>query len=628
MKKYCEYVEWSVSTYAEKIKNREILLPKFQRGISWNRSKQVKLISSIQSGFPIGAILLAKKSISGDSPERYRIIDGLQRTHAISEFLKEPTKELPTSEYPAEWNEFGVWLINEFLEADKDLDFVVEFLHKYLENSKLSNLQNSDIINLAKTEVDENCSTRLLDSSEFRSRSEKFHESIRDHLDIDSVTVPVIVYDGPEDLLPEIFERLNSQGVSLSKYQLLAASWFRECSIENQEITDAIRNYYLTRLNTTEFEIENVEDDGVPETTTLFDYLVGLGTLLTDQFPVLFDKSWESDIGFQIATVAHRLPLSNMKLLEGKFSRNADANNQLETEQFTNAVVSVCKEVEKALGGRLQLKLNRGSDKNFAGHTAFQIATIVTRLLVEFYESPQWSPIKDVSELTNYFQFIRRWYLSDRLKGQWGNAGDSLFFRTVWTRDEDSEHLSPTVETLRASQVSELKVTLDNWFEREILRKDKSRSNVSADTKLVLRYFYYHKLKVAEENELYFHLDHIVPIKWWKDFFVHFKDQDGLPINSIGNLCLMPISDNEDKLDKTPYVWFTEKKDDKGLVDRCRDTYFLVEPSLFRYPDLVGEISEITDGDLAVYANVENPLIDTSRERWTVMRDLILEKLA
>lgn len=53
-----------------------------------------------------------------------------------------------------------------------------------------------------------------------------FFEERQDLYDrIASTIIPVIVYTGDENNLPEIFDRINSQGTPLDQYEVYAAAW-------------------------------------------------------------------------------------------------------------------------------------------------------------------------------------------------------------------------------------------------------------------------------------------------------------------------------------------------------------------------------------------------------------------
>lgn len=58
---------------------------RYQRKLVWTLEEKQKLIESILCRYPIPAILLAEKN---EDPQRYEIIDGLQRLHTIMSFIE------------------------------------------------------------------------------------------------------------------------------------------------------------------------------------------------------------------------------------------------------------------------------------------------------------------------------------------------------------------------------------------------------------------------------------------------------------------------------------------------------------------------------------------------------------
>lgn len=628
MQSSCEYPTWTVAALADKIEQRKIYLPKFQRGVSWNEERQKKLIGSIRQGFPIGALLLSKSNTEVPGNETYSLIDGLQRTTAILKYLRNQTSFLGSSDsdFLPEWREFGKWVVGDLLGQEFTDTQIDDLLHGYISSTEIENIDRLEFYNLLIRLYPDTDLDFLNQSQELKTKFESFKKSLKKSLDISGVSIPVIVFDGDESLLPEIFERLNSQGIPLNKYQIFAATWHEKCKIDNAEIMEAIKNFYVDRMRDTTLEIDDVDEDGMPESLTLFDYLTGFGSILCKRFPVLFDSTWSDYIAFQIATVAHQLPIGGMRKLPSRFTR--DEAGQILTDSFTSAVISTCQEVSIALEGRLSLKLNSAAQAEFSGHTAFQINTMITRILIEKFDPSSWQAKSEVSTVLPTAQMIRRWYLIDRIKDSWGNAGDSQFFRQVWAVD-DSDNYQPVKETLTGNSIEDLERVLDNWFEEQMIRRDRSRTMVNRETKLVLRYFYFHILSVGDEHEQFFHIDHLVPIAWWKKFFEKFPESSG-PINSIGNLCLMIDSDNQHKKKKLPLAWFSDRVvngDDADFEDRCKDKYFLIDPSGLGYSELVASIDEIVPGDQSALNAVLGGLMQTSRDRWTVIKTGIINRL-
>ena len=60
-----------------------IVIPKFQRGLVWSKTKKKEFIKTLKAGLPIGVLLLSKKG------EKYRIVDGLQRFTTMMEYSRD-----------------------------------------------------------------------------------------------------------------------------------------------------------------------------------------------------------------------------------------------------------------------------------------------------------------------------------------------------------------------------------------------------------------------------------------------------------------------------------------------------------------------------------------------------------
>ena len=76
---------FSVEEIVNKIKNKSITVPLYQRGQVWEEAKEKALIESIKLCYPFGSILLYKKP--GDE---YHLIDGLQRCTTFYRYLEDP----------------------------------------------------------------------------------------------------------------------------------------------------------------------------------------------------------------------------------------------------------------------------------------------------------------------------------------------------------------------------------------------------------------------------------------------------------------------------------------------------------------------------------------------------------
>lgn len=63
-----------------------IVLPKFQRGFVWPKSKKTELLKTLHEGLPFGSILVYEQMIQGE--KKSQLLDGQQRLSTIKEYQK------------------------------------------------------------------------------------------------------------------------------------------------------------------------------------------------------------------------------------------------------------------------------------------------------------------------------------------------------------------------------------------------------------------------------------------------------------------------------------------------------------------------------------------------------------
>lgn len=79
--------EFSVLEIDRNLSSKKFVVPRYQRGVVWNDRQRADLVDTIKKGLPFGALLLYK-----NDDNIYQIIDGLQRSHAVIEFVNNPTQ--------------------------------------------------------------------------------------------------------------------------------------------------------------------------------------------------------------------------------------------------------------------------------------------------------------------------------------------------------------------------------------------------------------------------------------------------------------------------------------------------------------------------------------------------------
>lgn len=90
-----ETYDFNVSTINDYIKEKHIIIPKFQRGYVWNRSQASRLIESLIIQCPIPVIFLSQ-----NSDETLSVIDGNQRLNSIKLFLEDDFQLKGLTAYP------------------------------------------------------------------------------------------------------------------------------------------------------------------------------------------------------------------------------------------------------------------------------------------------------------------------------------------------------------------------------------------------------------------------------------------------------------------------------------------------------------------------------------------------
>ena len=535
----------------------EIKIPIFQRGIVWNEIQKKKLIESIKLGYPVGSLMAYQTfESSADGPRAvWSLIDGLQRTSTIIEYLDSPFKVAdPSLFYTSEHvGEIARIIFPEDSVANAGLvtDAINEWLVNVEKNDpsqgfhagKLTTFLAQKLFNLDHLSIDQ-----LAALNDYLP--EKFFDHINKEIDkIEDASLPFIVYTGPVEQVPEIFERINTQGMKLSKYETYAASWSTfETDILSEDVKAKISKKY-EELENQGYVIAGYSSGGREiRDFNLFEYLFGLGKLLSDKHKFLFrtssDPSDPVPIAFVIATVAHNLPISKMRDLAKTLSQPG-TNKIKNLSNFEQAVLDSCQAIEDNLKGFLSINLNSAQrDKQFIAHSDNQILSYVVRYLLEKYDhSNNWS-IRNPDRIADLLSSIRSFYVLDILNGEWSGSGDSKLYRTCWDLDADSPTLSS--HYLTAPTLEEWVSTLDSWHNRELSKTHKDRTSNSTEAKLLLKFMYQNILTVAANEDIWFHIEHLWSVDKLKSI-IQVTNSDGWPIGAFSNLALLKREVNQQK---------------------------------------------------------------------------------
>lgn len=540
---------WSMKKIAvaleeKEIDNVKIEVPTFQRNIVWSKSQRETFIDSVKKGFPVGTLLFYKKR----ERDTYTLIDGLQRSSTILDFIKNPTHYFSADDISD-----GVLedLYVEFKSKTKKKDFkesVSASVKMFMEQQKDLN----DVmmpLNLADLLID-NYSSVDKDTTLTRTIMQKLAPTItgfRDlYNDIAESVMPILVFTGDESYLPTVFERINNQGTQLSKYQIYAASWAvngYHVHVVNDDIIKHIVAKY-DAFTDAGYVLQDYDREEMLQTkdVNIFEYVLGFGKYISEKYYTLFvaDKSAQdiNQVGFELLNACFGCHDKDIKYLDKKI------NSLTDLTLFQACIEEAIVWVANALKPIIEFKCNR-RDTIVYYHSHFQIVSMIASVFREKYD------IEDLShEKANWIQNERilkknipQYYVYDILTRVWTDSGQGKIYSIL----NDNKYLIKIDKELWETK-------LDDWLNTMLTYKEKTHvPNPKALDKLFLSCIYMTLFSSWDQLSAdKFDIEHLAPKNLLKKL-IKKHDWEGLPISCIGNLCLLPEYDNRLKKDNTIY---------------------------------------------------------------------------
>lgn len=246
------------------INSRKLVIPDFQRKFRWSLPKQRELIYSVKNNYPIGVIT------TYDDADMTYILDGVQRLSTIKLFLRKP-------------QDIFTW---KFLDNYSFLDDLFSTISK----SKVSKINVTRVLkhiyenmSVEQQEIQRYTAfkVKFLNNYEGKEINEIVLEDIfiafKNIFNISDVLIPVIEYKGSIDNVADIFEKMNTGSVTLSKYEVFAATWNHiNCDISTMILNRFVKWYKIyqaiLKKNFSDDDFENIQ----PNNLTLSDVLISL----------------------------------------------------------------------------------------------------------------------------------------------------------------------------------------------------------------------------------------------------------------------------------------------------------------------------------------------------------------
>lgn len=526
----------------------KIEIPRFQRGLVWNKTKKREFIKSLKAGLPIGVLLLSQEG------DKYLIIDGLQRFTTMMEYAKNFFGYIDKSE-------ISDLDLQSIVVASREARDIFEGFTLEAKNAQFDNMR--DIIVQMITEgygknanvISSNIARELCrkiaplpdkDYADIQNAVYTIVEKVFKQAKIDDINIPMIIFKGSKDELANIFQKLNQEGVKLSKYDVFAASWINKTVTVRDDPTfiDYIIKKYDESQRESDLEIESYDPDEMKQKgeLTVFEYAFALGKAIMGKCKKLFPKSDDSkidSIGFIILAELLGLTYQNM----GDLATKLTSYRNLDAKKLKDAILEASSFVETALVPYIESPSGTGTKRvSLACHSELQLASYIIVVFKLKYELTSDDGLKSKPQnrdLKRVKDYLYKHYLFDILRSFWSGSGD--------TKLEDIIADPTTCRYTKDVAKSDFETALSGWLDEGM--KKAEMKNVSAETKLFLNYLL--RLCVPNADRCSYDVEHCVPKDVVKKYYL--KKNKIVPMSSPCNLVYIPTSDNRSKGEQTYY---------------------------------------------------------------------------
>lgn len=561
--------EWTVEEFKatmieENIRKKIFVVPRYQRGLVWRDEQRFDLVDTIKKGLPFGTLLLYKTSNG-----TYQIIDGLQRSNAILEFVKKPTQFFDENDIDMSVIKEIVKLANVAGNKSSQEETIKNLLVDWVKNEHktLDDVTSMQFPKFGRIVANQfvTCKGKEFDIGDLITPMMKSYQEICSA--ISNTKIPAIVMSGDEEMLPLLFERINSKGTQLSKYQIYAATWSNNKYILNDKFVDIVKankdrydqmldgNSMIDGYDSIQFLKERKLD--------AFEIAFGLGKYLANIYPHLFGESKEDtkveSVGFTLIGTCLGLKYTEASILHSKLDQYI---GQEAINTFLEKILDAVKLVDKKIGKFSRFKSNARFTGKRPLHSELQIVAIISSVFLM-----KWAYI-DLDEKDN---LIRISYDFDKVKKEWrknlekgfaDNAAKrylSEIFRKRWagTGNVKLDQIL-SIPSFYAEPITkdEFESSLDGWFNNvKDERAEYIKIAAPKEQELAFLSAIYLTLFTANQQAdgSNYDIEHLATQKLMKTHLTRFDGQLRLPISSVGNLCLLPEYANRSKRDKTLY---------------------------------------------------------------------------
>jgi len=547
-------------TLSDLRENGKVVIPNFQRGVVWTKQHRKEFIETVKTGDPFGVVLVSQ----GAPGEPYYLIDGLQRLSTLKAYMDNPlefidendkftNQEKLQSIFVKKYESKGIQLPG----SSKLVKEQKSFLKKTIALMKAGKEIPNEMTlwpNIAELlGVDKNTFDVLQAFSDF-------YRSFTDNLKLPDIIIHAIVYQGPKERLPYVFETLNTSSVSLTKYEVFSSQWpTLKIIVNDEELIGKVWSKYDGLKKSSSFEVDVNLDSIRNEGMTLFEYCFGFSELVCDTdkaYAFLFNKGKKTTdpTGFELLALACGLQVNKADILWKDDYLGGSSGAFLLS--LKDALIDSINVVADSLKNWV-FDLNGTVIKNAGTYQVYYMIITVFKKMYSF-DSRNKSLSKNESAdwVGKFKKNAHKWYLCHLLTGYWNQHRQVSDLHALLTESNDIDY-SATITKERWEDV------LKTYFDAN--RDGCTTRNIASETRLFLNYLY--RMLIEEDanrtkfferttddgTEIEFDIEHIVPVAKFENF-----DED-FSMSTLGNLCYLPVKDNRSKRDHTIYEYALDR---------------------------------------------------------------------
>ena len=531
------------------LKGKRIIVPPFQRNVVWNEKKRKEFIQTLKDGNPFGSILVHK---DGD---KYTLIDGLQRVSTIKDFSLNPYKYFT-------YTNINEDLIHELVKHDFEsknifyskTDLIAikrcEEIQKFIFEKISENKDWCDI----KYDYKEKFETDI--SREVDRMFTQISNDLHDQMDIESLIVPTIIYNGPTEELAEIFYHLNTGGVNLSKYETLSASWGTEkFVIDDEEIISKIYEKYENIRKQSELEVEITKEELKTKGITIFEYCYAISEILRgkeNRYDIILGKNKKSTdpVGFETLSLICGLKVNKA---EGLYSKLKNCKNENFFIELKKAIVATFDTLLETLKPWI---IAKNGEENTIDSTYMIYHMAMSYFRNNYKVNIEEYTINNISNTDwnkKYKKNLYLYYFKD-------------YISDYWKKNRQVQDLMRELQNPESLNKYTKTISNDEWAKALSILKDNQleevTSQINIKAKMFIDYLVKFKIKKNRALEKYFDknidYEHIIPQQKISTQLTS-SEKKIFPISSLGNICYLASKDNRAKHENTLYEYSEDR---------------------------------------------------------------------